>query len=358
MFKRVYLIILVILMIIPAVIKLGNYGSDEGLRQAQAAYDAGNAAEAAALWHTAATGGSALAQLALGALYASGKGIPRDEVQAVHWYRAAAGQDHPRKSEALCALGEMYLHGRGTAQDYPQALDLFTRAAAAGNPGAMTMLGMMYLNGYGLPRDTGKALEYLNQGAESGDSKAFTLLGHVFEQGLDMPPDPARALRYYEDGAHRDDPEAMLRAGLLLRDGGEGLTPNPLAALAWLHEAARNSDMPAARAALADMVHKASRAKGKALARELAQQALEQGRTYTPDALHQLGLLCELGYGLRPDPVKGYALYTMAASRGMAMATHCAGHLATRLTPEQLKIADAYAASPETIFTALTAEGI
>ena len=52
----------------------------------------------------AAEKGLAAAQYALGYLYATGKGVPRDFKQAAIWYRKAALQDDPEAQNNLGAL--------------------------------------------------------------------------------------------------------------------------------------------------------------------------------------------------------------------------------------------------------------
>lgn len=52
--------------------------------------------------------GDAVAQVGLGEIYHAGQGVPRDLVQAVHWYRLAANQANPA---AAYALGTCYLAG-------------------------------------------------------------------------------------------------------------------------------------------------------------------------------------------------------------------------------------------------------
>jgi TPR repeat protein len=50
------------------------------------------------------------AQHHLGLCYENGRGVEKDEREAVRWYRAAANQDH---SVALYNLGVCYTNGQG-----------------------------------------------------------------------------------------------------------------------------------------------------------------------------------------------------------------------------------------------------
>jgi hypothetical protein len=62
--------------------------------------------------------GDAEAQNSLGALYAEGKGVPKDYVQARQWYEKAAAQGH---ALAQNNLAELYFAGLGVQQDYVRA---------------------------------------------------------------------------------------------------------------------------------------------------------------------------------------------------------------------------------------------
>jgi Sel1 repeat len=67
---------------------------------------------------TQANQGIAEAQNGLGELYAKGKGMPQDYVQARAWYEKAAAQGHPH---AQNNLAELYFAGLGVPQDLVRA---------------------------------------------------------------------------------------------------------------------------------------------------------------------------------------------------------------------------------------------
>ena len=64
--------------------------------------------------------GDAGAQFDLAKNYETGRiGLPKDYVQAEHWYRAAAAQGEPF---AQASLGILFNFGKGVQQDFVQAL--------------------------------------------------------------------------------------------------------------------------------------------------------------------------------------------------------------------------------------------
>ena len=78
----------------------------------------------------AAEQGEALAQFNLGLMYANGRGVLKDEAEAVRWFRLAAEQ-----GEALAQsnLGAMYANGRGVLKDSVLAHMWFNIAGASGH---------------------------------------------------------------------------------------------------------------------------------------------------------------------------------------------------------------------------------
>ena len=92
-------------------------------------------------------------------MYAEGRGVTQDYVQAVKWYRLAAGQGF---AGAQTNLGLMYSHGRGVPQDYAQAIKWYRLAAEQGVAYAQANLGGMYLEGLSVPQDNVQALMWFN----------------------------------------------------------------------------------------------------------------------------------------------------------------------------------------------------
>lgn len=76
----------------------------------QTAYQNGDYAAAMSYWRPLADHGDALAQISLGMMYESGKGVPQDYAQATAWYRKAADQGD---IGAQLRLGLAYFNGQG-----------------------------------------------------------------------------------------------------------------------------------------------------------------------------------------------------------------------------------------------------
>ena len=66
----------------------------------------------------------------LGSLYAEGKGVPKDDAKAVHWYTKAAKQGD---ASAQYMVGVVYYYGDGVPEDHVLAYAWFSIAAAQGD---------------------------------------------------------------------------------------------------------------------------------------------------------------------------------------------------------------------------------
>ena len=74
--------------------------------------------------------GDALAQFNLGGMYNYGKGVPKDAVQAVFWYRKSAEKGN---ASAQSNLGASYYKGEGVPKDLVVSYMWRNLAAAQGN---------------------------------------------------------------------------------------------------------------------------------------------------------------------------------------------------------------------------------
>ena len=112
-------------------------------QSAMDAYIAGNYQEAFRLFKEMAEQGNPIAQSELGAMYASGMGVPEDDREAVAWYRRAAEQGD---AMAQFNLGVMYKDGEGVPEDDKQAVTWFHKSAEQGYAPAQYNLGAVYAN--------------------------------------------------------------------------------------------------------------------------------------------------------------------------------------------------------------------
>ncbi|MBQ7561590.1 MAG: sel1 repeat family protein [Synergistaceae bacterium] len=96
--------------------------------------------------------------------------MPKDDTQAVYWYRKAAegGNTYAQNN-----LGYMYEYGRGgLPKDDMQAVYWWRKAAEGGDPIAQYCLGYMYEYGKGVKRDLNEARKWYELTAKKGHKSA------------------------------------------------------------------------------------------------------------------------------------------------------------------------------------------
>ena len=92
--------------------------------------------------------GNAEAQVLLGRMYLTGRGVPKDPDRGLKWFKAAAAQD---SADGEFLLGSMYLLPRSNPAE---GLRWVRLSAEQGNQDAQMLLGKTYMDGLPeLPRD-------------------------------------------------------------------------------------------------------------------------------------------------------------------------------------------------------------
>jgi len=86
------------------------------------------------------------------------------------------------------ALGALYDHGLGMGKDPVTAAYWYEQSAKQGFPLAMRNLGTLYANGNGVPRDLDQARAWLLKAADAGDTEAVQRLSVLMTQMPQQPP--------------------------------------------------------------------------------------------------------------------------------------------------------------------------
>jgi hypothetical protein len=129
------------------------------LEDGVAAYHAGDYEKANALWRPLADAGMPAAQQHIGVMFAEGKGVPQNDVEAARWFARAAEQ-----GDALAQydLGASFAEGLGVKKDPDLAAKWFRRAAMQGMAIAQLNLGLLYASGTGVPKDLVEAMVWID----------------------------------------------------------------------------------------------------------------------------------------------------------------------------------------------------
>jgi len=89
-------------------------------------------------------------------MYAVGRGMQKDDAEAMKWPQQSANKGN---DAAQNNLGAMYSNGRGVVKDDVEALKWFQRAAEQGYPLGQFNVGNAYASGHGAAKDA--ALSYM-----------------------------------------------------------------------------------------------------------------------------------------------------------------------------------------------------
>ena len=127
--------------------------------------------------------GSRVAQFRLGMAYHKGTGVPKNDKEAVNWWRKAAVQGF---ATAQYNLGNMYGYGIGAPKDDKEAVKWYRKAAEQGISTAQYNLGYSYDYGTGAPKDDKEAVKWYRKAAEQGDSSAQFCLGVMFLHNAEL----------------------------------------------------------------------------------------------------------------------------------------------------------------------------
>jgi uncharacterized protein len=162
---------------------------------------------------TGAERGSIAEEIALGAAYMAGKGVPRDEKRAAYWYEKAANSGDPG---AQLEIGYFYQAGIGVDRNPVRAAQWFQRSASSGMTAAKVNLGVAYVWGLGVRKDPEFAAQLFREAAKKGDGSGACYLGDLYFFGIGVPQDTSEAKHWFEMGSKLHNPMAKFDLALIL----------------------------------------------------------------------------------------------------------------------------------------------
>jgi hypothetical protein len=192
------------------------------LEDAKSALARGDYSSALPVLRGLAEQGNAEAQYELGAMYWTGRGVPKDYDEAVRWIRRSAEQGFP---PAEHDLGISYRDGLGNAKDDAQAFEWNRKAAEQGFAPAEHNLASRYMGGRGVPRDEAQAAEWFRKAADQGWTSSMGALGIMYAQGRGVSTNLVEAYKWLTLAAENmqgSEREKMLAARDQLT---RGITP-------------------------------------------------------------------------------------------------------------------------------------
>jgi len=162
----------------------------------RAAFDQGDYAAAFKAWEPLAKAGDARAQLGLGTLYESGRGVSAADIAlAVKWYNAAAERG---LAGARNNLGVLFATGRGVPIDPVTACELWRDAAAANYAPAEFNLALAHERGFGVPQDAETAARFYASAGNHGLADAAFAISELYRTGSGVPEHAELAAQWAE----------------------------------------------------------------------------------------------------------------------------------------------------------------
>ena len=210
-----------------------------------------------------------------------GEGVPKDDAEAVKWFRLAAEQGY---ADAQFNLGGMYANGEGVPKDDAEALRWYRLAAEQGQAAAQFNLGAAYTNGQGVLKDDAEAVKWFRLAAEQGSPQRSSISGSCTTKARVSSrtmPKPCAGIGWPPSRVCR----AQFNLGIMYANG-EGVLKDDAEAVKWYRLAA------------------------------------EQGHA---NAQYNLGVMYDNGIGVLKDDAEAVKWYRLAAEQGYANAQHNLG---------------------------------
>ncbi len=151
--------------------------------------------------------GDIRAQKKLALLYLKGKGVEKNEIEAMNWCRKAAEQGD---AVAQTNLGWIYRVGKGVKKNDVEAVKWYRKAAEQGNAKAQNDLGVAYIDGKGIKMNETEGVRWLRMAAEQGHAAAQDNLGEIYHYGVcGVEENYEEAAKWYQKAAEQGNEDAI-----------------------------------------------------------------------------------------------------------------------------------------------------
>lgn len=267
-----------------------------------------NNKEALANYAKAAGLGNAGAMAALGSRLLSGEEKDRDEKKGREWLKKAIAA---KEYSAYLALGD---YEENVKKDLKAALAEYERGKDAGQIDCMLRAADFYLEGKGVEKDEDRGKNLLIKAAEAGNPVAnLRVAAGLLSAEKPAPADLVAGYGHLLAAANGNLTQAQNELGLLYLSGKLGIADSP-AGVAWLTRAAQGGNAQAQNN-LATLYERGIGGVSRNIenAGQLYSLAANQG--HGPATL-ALARLIFGGVGTKADPVKAWALASLAVERG------------------------------------------
>lgn len=158
--------------------------------------------------------GDAYSMFLLARCYEKGRGIKRDEKEAISWYLFSSSRGF---SGAKIELGKLVARGIIKAPSLEDEVGWLKEAIADGDLHAGFRLGNYYLHGYEtMESNTTEAVRLFQQGAERSFSDSQMVLSHLYADGKVVEKSPEKAAYWAKQALENGNAEAAYLHGISL----------------------------------------------------------------------------------------------------------------------------------------------
>jgi len=181
--------------------------------------------------------GHAASQNNLGHCYEFGKGVVKDENEAIKWYQASAAQNY---TASFINLGYLQMkHSK-----YQQAYEYFLKASSmtTSSVDAWYYLGIMHEKGLHVPMSTYLAIEYFEKASAAGHDPSSLKVGNAYFSGSGgVMQNYAKAFEIYKKLALKGNDVAANNLAIIYEEG-LGVDVDIEAAQIWYKMSAENGN--------------------------------------------------------------------------------------------------------------------
>jgi TPR repeat protein len=142
-------------------------------------------------WLTdAAKQGLGEANLNLGYMYDKGLGLPRNDYEALKYYKKAAEQKVP---QAYINIGLLYERGEGVKENPTEAAKWFQKAVDANLPEGRYRLGLAYMKGHGIEQNYDQAWALFQKAEVQKNCDSLYAMAYMTAHGMGVSADILQA---------------------------------------------------------------------------------------------------------------------------------------------------------------------
>lgn len=288
-----------------------------------------DAKESLANYAKAAGLGNAGAMADLGSRLLSGDEKTRDEAKGREWLKKAIAA---KEYTAYLALG---LYEENVKKDLKAALSEYERGKDAGQMDCMLRTADFYLEGKGVSKDADRGNSLLRKAAQAGNPVAnLRVAAQYLATEKPTPADLFAAYAHLLVAANGRLADAQNALGRLFLSGKLG-SPDYPAGIAWLNLADQGGSVDA-QFLLGSLHERGNGPMPKNPTNAIAFYARAANQGHGPATL-ALARLAYEGIGTKADPVKAWALATLAVERGEKDADSLVKEIAGKLSePERI----------------------